>query len=163
MRFNTLANRILHHPRVQQFAESRFYCSSTLTTPPDPACTPLLPLGVPLDHRQNHNRRQSRRTGLGHRPTDRSFRRLPWLPDNPAAKTATRARLLWDADALYFFADMDDGDLFADITEHDGHTWNNDVFEIFLKPALDKQGYYEFQVNAAGTQIRRYAMFVRQP
>ncbi len=29
-------------------------------------------------------------------------------------------------------------------------TWNNDVFELFFKPADDKPGYYEFQVNAAG-------------
>jgi len=46
----------------------------------------------------------------------------PWLDNDPAAKTATRARLLWDADAMYFFAEMEDGDLFADITEHDGET-----------------------------------------
>ena len=30
-------------------------------------------------------------------------------------------------------------------------TWDNDVFELFFKPADDKPGYYEFQVNAAGT------------
>src|SRR5205823_3517911 len=39
----------------------------------------------------------------------------------------------------------------ADVTEHDGQTWDNDVFELFFKPADDKPGYYEFQVNAAGT------------
>src|SRR5213079_3398577 len=54
---------------------------------------------------------------------------------------------------LYFFADMDDGDLFADIKEHDGNTWHNDVFELFFKPAEGKNGYYEFQVNAANTQF----------
>ena len=32
-------------------------------------------------------------------------------------------------------------------------TWNNDVFELFFKPADDKPGYYEFQVNAAGTVL----------
>lgn len=77
---------------------------------------------------------------------------LPWLRDKErAAKTATRARLLWDHDYLYFFADMDDADLFADVTEHDGKTWDNDVFELFFKPADDKAGYFEFQVNAANT------------
>lgn len=76
---------------------------------------------------------------------------VPWLPGNPAGKSATRARLLWDADALYFLAEMDDGDLFADITEHDGQTWHNDVIELFIKPAADKKGYYELQVSAAGT------------
>ena len=46
---------------------------------------------------------------------------------------------------------MEDTDLYADVTEHNGKTWNNDVFELFFKPADDKPGYYEFQVNAAGT------------
>lgn len=79
---------------------------------------------------------------------------LPWLKEKArAAKTATRARLLWDKEALYFFADMDDADLYADVQEHDGQTWFNDVFELFFKPADDKPGYYEFQINAAGTTL----------
>ena len=48
---------------------------------------------------------------------------------------------------------MDDSDLFADVQEHDGRTWHNDVFELFFKPANDKSGYYEFQVNADGTGL----------
>src|SRR5215471_11589843 len=79
---------------------------------------------------------------------------LPWLgPKARAAKTATKARLLWDREYLYFFADMEDADLYADVKEHDGMTWENDVFELFFKPADDKPGYYEFQVNAAGTVL----------
>ena len=39
------------------------------------------------------------------------------------ARTATTAKLLWDREYLYFFADMEDADLFADVTEHDGKTW----------------------------------------
>lgn len=76
---------------------------------------------------------------------------LPWLKQPRAAKTATKARLLWDREYLYFLADMDDSDLYADIKEKDGTIWDNDVFELFFKPAADKPGYYEFQVNAAGT------------
>jgi uncharacterized repeat protein (TIGR03806 family) len=77
---------------------------------------------------------------------------LPWLGDQARpAKTKTRAKLLWDREYLYFFADMEDADLYADVKEHDGMTWNNDVFELFFKPAEDRPGYYEFQVNAAGT------------
>jgi glucose/arabinose dehydrogenase len=77
---------------------------------------------------------------------------LPWLKENQRpARTATKAKLLWDRENLYFFAEMEDGDLYADVTEHDGRTWDNDVFELFFKPADDKPGYYEFQVNAAGT------------
>src|SRR3990172_743073 len=77
---------------------------------------------------------------------------LPWLQDKARpARTATRARLLWDREHLYFFADMADTDLYADVEEHDGQTWDNDLFELFFKPDPEKPGYYEFQVNALGT------------
>lgn len=77
---------------------------------------------------------------------------VPWLGAKARpARTATKARLLWDREYLYFFADMEDTDLYADVKEHDGMTWNNDVFELFFQPAADKPGYYEFQVNALGT------------
>lgn len=79
---------------------------------------------------------------------------LPWLgKDAHPAKAATRARLLWDREYLYFLADMDDADLFADVTEHDGPIWNNDAFELFLKPAVDKPGYYEFEVSPANAVL----------
>lgn len=77
---------------------------------------------------------------------------LPWLKeDDQKAKAATKAKLLWDRQFLYFTAQMDDDDLFADIIDHDGKTWDNDVFEMFFKPATDKPGYFEFHVSAAGT------------
>ncbi len=75
---------------------------------------------------------------------------------NRKPKTATKARLLWDDRYLYFAAEMEDGDLYADITEHNGRCWLNDVFELFFKPAEDKLGYYEFQVNAANTQLEMF-------
>ena len=79
---------------------------------------------------------------------------LPWLgAEARPARTATRAKLLWDREHLYIAADMDDGDLSADVKEHDGNTWNNDVFEVFLKPSVEKPAYYEFQVNALNTQF----------
>lgn len=77
----------------------------------------------------------------------------PWKPENPAATTATAAKLLWDREYLYFFAEMTDGDLYADIKDRDGPTWDNDVFELFFKPQADKPGYYEFQVTPAGTVL----------
>ena len=77
---------------------------------------------------------------------------LPWLgKDARLSKTKTSAKLLWDREYLYFFAEMEDHDLFADVTEHDGMTWLNDVFELFFKPAAEQSGYYEFNINAAAT------------
>ena len=79
---------------------------------------------------------------------------VPWLgKDARPAKTKTKAKLLWDREYLYFFADMEDSDLYADIKEHDGMLWNNDVFELFFKPSDNQPGYYEFQVNPAGAVL----------
>lgn len=79
---------------------------------------------------------------------------LPWLgKEARPAQAKTRTRLLWDREHLYFLAEMEDRDLFADVTEHDGPAWNNDVFELFFKPAEDRPGYYEFEFNAAGAVL----------
>lgn len=80
--------------------------------------------------------------------------RSAWLPDGQRTPpTATKARLLWDRDYLYFCAEMEDTDVFANVMEHDGAIWTCDVFELFFKPALDKPGYYEFEVNAANGRL----------
>jgi hypothetical protein len=64
---------------------------------------------------------------------------MPWLgKDNKPATKATRAKILWDRENLYISADLDDADLYADVTEHDGQIWDNDVFEVFLKPSTEK-------------------------
>jgi glucose/arabinose dehydrogenase len=80
--------------------------------------------------------------------------RSHWLEgDRKQPPTKTVARLLWDRDHLYFSAEMDDTDVFATVTEQDSTIWLNDVFELFLKPAHDKPGYYEFEVNAANGKL----------
>lgn len=79
-----------------------------------------------------------------------------WLGEGdkaPPIRGKTRAKLLWDRDYLYFFAEMEDRDLFADVTEHDGPIWQNDAFELFFRPAADKPGYFEFEVNAANAVL----------
>jgi hypothetical protein len=70
--------------------------------------------------------------------------------------TATKAHLLWDDEALYYVAEMDDADLYADIKEFNGLTWENDVFELFFKPSVDKRPYYEFQVTPANTRLELF-------
>jgi hypothetical protein len=72
------------------------------------------------------------------------------------AKTATTARLLWNDRYFFFAAEMEDDDLFADVKEHNGITWENDVFEMFLKPAESKPAYYEFQVTPLNTQLELF-------
>ena len=79
---------------------------------------------------------------------------LPWLKDKARpSRTKTRAMLLWDREYLYFHAEMEDTDIYAGVTEHDGPEWNDDVFELFFKPTVEKPGYYEFEINAANTVL----------
>lgn len=59
----------------------------------------------------------------------------------------TRARLLWDDDAFYFSATMTDAELRAFGTKHNDTLWHGDVFEVFLKPSVDRPEYYEFEFN----------------
>ncbi|MBI4621744.1 MAG: carbohydrate-binding family 9-like protein, partial [Verrucomicrobia bacterium] len=77
-----------------------------------------------------------------------------WLPEGRRKPpTASKARLLWDREYLYFSAEIEDTDVFANVTEHDAAIWTCDVFELFFKPATDKPGYYEFEVNAANGKL----------
>jgi hypothetical protein len=73
-----------------------------------------------------------------------------WVGKETPAASATRARLLWDKDALYFSATMSDAELRAFGTKHNDHLWNGDVFELFFKPSTDRPEYYEFQANPRG-------------
>lgn len=68
-------------------------------------------------------------------------------------KTATKARLLWDDEYLYFHAEMEDADLYADERKTNGHLWDNDVFELFFKPSEQGNAYYEFQINPLNAQF----------
>jgi len=71
-------------------------------------------------------------------------------------KTKSSIRLLWDDQYLYFAAEMEDHDLYADIKQRNGRIWNNDVIELFLKPSEQKLGYYEFQCSPLNTPLEIY-------
>lgn len=59
----------------------------------------------------------------------------------------TRARLLWDRDALYISATMTDNELRSFGVKRNDTLWEGDVFELFFKPSAQRPEYYEFQVN----------------
>jgi len=71
--------------------------------------------------------------------------------DRSDVGSGTRARLVWDDDALYFAATMTDAELRAFGTQHNDRLWLGDVFELFFKPLADRPEYYEFQVNPRST------------
>ena len=77
-------------------------------------------------------------------------------PDNRKPLTQTIAKLSWDSENLYFFAEMEDGDLFASHSEQDGDLWEDDVFELFFKPDQEFPGYYEFEFNPLNSVLDFY-------
>lgn len=81
---------------------------------------------------------------------------IPLGKDSRDPRTNTSAKLLWDDKYLYFFATMEDVDLLAQVRQHDGPTWQDDVFELFFKPDEGKPAYYEFEVNALGVVLDMY-------
>ncbi len=81
---------------------------------------------------------------------------LPWEKPPRDATTETRAKLLWDAKYLYYYAEMEDADLQATHKERDSELWLDDVFELFFKPAATNPGYYEFQANPLGAMLDIY-------
>ena len=70
-----------------------------------------------------------------------------WKKVETAPAHSTKARLLWDREALYFSAEMSDPDVRAFGSKHNDHLWNGDVFELFFKPSPARPEYFEFQVN----------------
>ena len=62
------------------------------------------------------------------------------------------ARCLRTDDGLAVFVSGPDTHLTATVTEHDGRTWDDDVFEVFIQPDTGEH-YYEFHITPAGTTL----------
>ncbi len=69
-------------------------------------------------------------------------------PAEPPPYYATRVKMLWDDEYLYFAAMMEDPDVLATITERDGPIYDDNDFEIFMDIDSDGRWYYEFEMNA---------------
>jgi uncharacterized repeat protein (TIGR03806 family) len=126
------------------------------------ATRPAIPLTSPAQYECRFTEEAITIDGKADEPAWKTARvidqfRIPGKEGGAATpRTWTHARLLWDRQYLYYFAEMQDVDLYADVTEHNGKLWDNDVFELFFKPAEDKPAYYEFQVNAANATLELF-------
>lgn len=72
-------------------------------------------------------------------------------PDRPSPQFGTRAKLLWDDEALYVAARLEEPHVWATLTERDTRIYLDNAFEVFLDPDGDTHHYYELEVNALGT------------
>lgn len=63
----------------------------------------------------------------------------------------TRVKMLWDDSRFYIAAEMEEPDLWATYTEHDSVIFHENDFEAFFDPDGDCHSYFEYEVNALGT------------
>lgn len=71
--------------------------------------------------------------------------------NKPAPLFGTRAKLLWNEQYLYVYAELEEPDIWANITERDAVIFHDNDFEVFIDPDGDTHGYFEFEMNAMNT------------
>jgi hypothetical protein len=69
----------------------------------------------------------------------------------PAPRFRTRMKMLWDAEALYIAAELEEPHVWADLTDHDAVVFHDPDFEVFLDPDADSHLYAELELNARNT------------
>lgn len=70
----------------------------------------------------------------------------------PSPRFATRAKMLWDDEYFYIAADMEEPHVWATLKERDSVIFRDNDFEVFIDPDGDTHAYYEFEINAFGTE-----------
>lgn len=63
----------------------------------------------------------------------------------------TQVYILYDENYLYIAGKMEDKDIIGYVKDPDGPVWNDDVFEVFIKPKFNSNHYYEINSNVLGT------------
>ncbi len=69
----------------------------------------------------------------------------------PKPRFRTHVRMLWDDEYFYFAAELEEPDIWANLTERDVVIFYDNDFEIFIDPDGDTHQYYEFELNAFNT------------
>ena len=66
----------------------------------------------------------------------------------PAPRFKTRMKMLWDDEALYILAELEEPDVWGTLREHDSVIFHDNDFEVFLDPDGDNHNYGELELNA---------------
>ena len=69
----------------------------------------------------------------------------------PKPRFRTRVKMLWDDEALYIAAELEEPHVWATLTEHDAVIFHDPDFEVFLDPDGDNHLYGELELNAHNT------------
>ncbi len=72
--------------------------------------------------------------------------------DRRVPRFRTRAKMLWDEHFFYVAAELEEPHVWATLTERDAVIFQDNDFEVFIDPDGDTHQYYEFEMNAYGTE-----------
>lgn len=90
---------------------------------------------------------------------DEAWNAAPWSDDfvdiegdkKPKPTLRTRMKMLWDNDALYIAAELDEPHVWGTLKEHDSVIFLDNDFEAFIDPDGDNHDYGELELNALNT------------
>lgn len=91
------------------------------------------------------------------RPNEDSWTKAIWTTDfidiegEEVPPYQTRLKMLYDADYLYVYAEMEEPQVWATLKQRDTVIFYNNDFEVFIDPDGDTHNYMEFEVNALNT------------
>jgi hypothetical protein len=68
-----------------------------------------------------------------------------------APRFRTRAKMLWDDDCLYVYAELEEPHVWGTITRKNQVIFHDNDFELFIDADGDNHNYYEFEINALNT------------
>jgi hypothetical protein len=73
------------------------------------------------------------------------------IAGGPKPRFRTRAKMLWDDQYLYIFAEIEEPHVWGTLTDHDAILFFDPDFEVFIDPDGDSHEYFEFEINALNT------------
>lgn len=69
----------------------------------------------------------------------------------PVPRYHTIAKMLWDSNYLYVFAELEEPHIWANLTKRDTIVFYDNDFEVFIDPVGEGHNYFEIETNAIGT------------
>src|SRR5215469_11310771 len=88
-----------------------------------------------------------------------SWSHAPWTEDfvdiegfaKPPPRFRTRAKMLWDDQYLYVYAELQEPHVWGTITTKNEVIFRDNDFEVFINPDGSNHNYYEYEMNALNT------------
>jgi hypothetical protein len=117
------------------------------------------PLAAQSEPKRYECRRAVHKLRIDGRLDESAWKAAPWSDyfvdieggARPTPRFRTRLKMLWDDDALYVGAELEEPDVWATLIAHDSVIFHDNDFEVFLNPTGDGRNYFEFEINALNT------------